>query len=43
MVSGFNSSSAANAVAFDQAVEEVTATARRLIQSLTSAAEPKNP
>jgi hypothetical protein len=33
-LSGFNKPSQANAEAFDRAVEEVTATARRLIASL---------
>ncbi|MBE7368997.1 DUF2277 domain-containing protein [Ramlibacter pallidus] len=40
-LSGFNVPSKANAVAFDQAVEEVAASARKLIQSLVTSAEPR--
>lgn len=41
-LSGFNLPSQANAVAFDQAVEEVAAAARRLIGSLVTQAPPRN-
>jgi hypothetical protein len=41
-VSGFTKPSKANEQAFNDAVEEVTAAARRLIQSLVTAAPPKN-
>jgi hypothetical protein len=41
-LSGFNSPSKANQAAFDQAVEEVAATARTLIQSLVTTAEPRD-
>ena len=41
-LSGFNAPSKVNEAAFDQAIEEVTATARRLIDSLTTNATPKN-
>lgn len=40
-LSGFNVPSKANAAAFDQAVEEVAASARKLIQSLVTSAEPR--
>jgi hypothetical protein len=32
----------ANQAAFDQAVEEITASARKLIHSMVTTAEPKN-
>lgn len=41
-LSGFSVPSKANEAAFDVAVEEVAATARRLIASLVTAAEPRN-
>lgn len=41
-VSGFTKPSAANQPAFDQAVAEVTATVRQLLDSLVSSAPPKN-
>ena len=41
-LSGFNAPSKANQGAFDQAIDEVAAVARRLIDSLTTNAAPKN-
>jgi len=41
-LSGFNVPSKANEEAFDRAVQEVAASARVLIASLVTAAEPKN-
>ncbi len=41
-LSGFTAPSKANAAAFDHAVEEVTASARRLIDSLTTAAPARD-
>ena len=41
-LSGFNVPSKANAAAFDRAVEEVAASARVLIRSLVTNAEPRN-
>ena len=41
-LSGFSVPSKANEAAFDLAVEEVAATARRLIASLVTHAEPRN-
>ncbi len=41
-LSGFNVPSQANAAAFDRAVEEVAATARQLIDSLVTHAQPRN-
>ena len=41
-LSGFNAPSKANQEAFDQAVDEVAAAARRLIDSLVTVAEPKD-
>ena len=41
-LSGANRPSRANDAAFNQAVEEVTAAARRLIHSLTTTAPPRN-
>jgi len=41
-LSGFNVPSKANEAAFDRAVEEVAASARTLIQSLTTHASPRN-
>jgi hypothetical protein len=41
-LSGSNSPSRANELAFNQAVDEVTAAAHRLIHSLTTTAPPRN-
>jgi hypothetical protein len=41
-LSGFAVPSQANAAAFDQAVEEVAAVARRLMSQLVTTAEPRN-
>jgi hypothetical protein len=41
-LSGMNRPSRANEVAFNRAIEEVTATAERLIASLTTSAPPRN-
>ena len=41
-LSGFNAPSKANEAAFDQAIEEVADVARRLVDSLTTTAAPKN-
>jgi hypothetical protein len=41
-LSGFTAPSRANEAAFTRAVEEVTAVARRLIDSLETTAAPKN-
>ena len=41
-LSGFNAPSRANEAAFDQAIDEVFAVARRLIDSLETSAPPKN-
>ena len=41
-LSGFTAPSKANEAAFDKAVEDVTAVARELIDSLTTNAEPKD-
>ena len=41
-VSGFNSPSRANRAAFDRAVEDVAATARVLIESLVTTADPRD-
>jgi hypothetical protein len=41
-LSGFNAPSKANEQAFDEAIDEVAAIARRLIDSLTTTAAPKN-
>jgi hypothetical protein len=41
-LSGFSVPSAANREAFEQAVEQVAATARELIASMVSHAEPRN-
>lgn len=40
-LSGFNVPSRANEAAFDRAVEEVAASARTLIRSLVTSAEPR--
>ena len=41
-LSGFNVPSKANEAAFNQAVEQVAASARELMSSLVTAAEPRN-
>lgn len=41
-LSGFSVPSKANEAAFDRAVEEVAATARTLIASMVTSAEPRN-
>lgn len=41
-LSGFQKPSKANEAAFEQAVEEVTVAAQKLLDSLVSNAEPKN-
>ena len=41
-LSGFNAPSKANAAAFDRAVDEVTDTARRLLDSLATTAPPRD-
>jgi hypothetical protein len=41
-LSGFNAPSQANAAAFDRAVEEVTRSARRLVDSLVTSAGPRD-
>ena len=41
-LSGFSVPSRANEAAFDQAVDEVAATARRLMERLVTHAEPRN-
>ncbi len=41
-LSGFTNPSRANQAAFDQAVDEVSKIARRLIDSLVTAAEPRD-
>ena len=41
-LSGFSAPSKANEAAFDQAIDETAAVARRLIDSLTTTATPKN-
>jgi hypothetical protein len=41
-LSGFTKPSQANQEAFDQAVEDITAVARKLIDSLVTSAEPRD-
>ena len=41
-LAGFTKPSRANQPAFDRAVEEVTAAARRLLESLVTGAEPRD-
>ena len=41
-LSGFNAPSKANQAAFDAAIEEVADSARKLIASLVTSAEPRN-
>jgi hypothetical protein len=40
--SGFSKPSQANAAAFDRAVDEVAAAARRMLASMTTTAEPRD-
>ena len=40
-LSGFNVPSKANEAAFERAIEEVAASARKMIQSLVTSAEPR--
>jgi hypothetical protein len=41
-LSGFNAPSKANEPAFNEAIDDVSAVARRLIDSLTTSAAPRN-
>jgi len=41
-ISGFTKPSHANEVAFDQAIDEITAAARKLISSLSTSAAPRD-
>ena len=41
-LSGFNAPSKANEIAFNRAIEEVSRSARRLVDSLTTTAGPRN-
>ena len=41
-ISGFNKPSATNAVAFETAVEEISASSRKLLDSLVTTAPPKD-
>ncbi len=41
-ISGMNRPSAANAEAFDRALEEIAESSRRLLESLTTAQPPRN-
>jgi hypothetical protein len=41
-LSGFNAPSKANEAAFDRAIDEVAAVARRLVDSLSTNAAPRN-
>lgn len=41
-LSGFNAPSKANDAAFDRAIDEVSAVAKRLIDSLTTTSTPRN-
>lgn len=41
-LSGFNEPSKANKEAFDRAIEEVTAAARKLLDSMVTNSEPRN-
>jgi hypothetical protein len=41
-LSGFNAPSRANAPAFEQAIEDVTAVARRLVDALVTTAPPRD-
>jgi hypothetical protein len=41
-LSGFNAPSKSNEAAFNRAIDEVSRSARRLVDSLTTAAEPRD-
>ena len=41
-ISGFNKPAGANSVAFEMAVDEITTASRKLLESLTTNASPKN-
>ena len=41
-LSGFNGPSKTNEIAFNRAIDEVSRSARRLIDALTTTAEPRN-
>jgi hypothetical protein len=41
-ISGFNKPSKANEAAFDRAIGEVTAAARRMLESLETSAQPRD-
>lgn len=41
-ISGFNTPSKANEAAFEQAIVEITAASKKLLESLTTNAPPKN-
>jgi hypothetical protein len=41
-LSGFNAPSKTNEIAFNRAIDEVSRSARRLIDALTTTAEPRN-
>lgn len=41
-LSGFNSPSKANQAAFDRAIDEIAASARTLVDSLTTVSEPRD-
>lgn len=41
-ISGFNKPSAANEVAFETAIEEISAVSMKLLASLTTSSPPKN-
>ena len=41
-ISGFNNPSGVNAAAFETAIEEITAAAKKLLESLKTSAPPKN-
>jgi hypothetical protein len=41
-LSGFNAPSKANEAAFDRAIDEVASVAKRLVDSLTTSAVPRN-
>jgi hypothetical protein len=41
-LSGFNAPSVANTIAFNRAVDDITKTARKLIDSLTTNAQPRD-
>lgn len=41
-ISGFHKPSAANAAAFDRAVDDIAAAARRMLAAMTTTAEPRD-